>query len=894
MTVNNTRDIKRAAKFAKDAVLSKLCDQIAKARQNAHNNKIPYGFVAKQVKDMRHFCPWLTRDAVMNAHRKREATARKFQSRDSAQAGVDGNTTPPVGVIVPIAHKDSSGCRALVAYNPPKSGRPKGATNKRKRLQAISLVATKNEIVATFDKEKQKCVRAKKRMKKGFLQSLINTIVLRNNLPADSIKSDMVRQRIKNDRKFTTVAQGHSPPLAAIEPKIVNTVIQLARIRQSITPTQGQRLVNSIIEGTPAQNNLVAWKKKIGFNGELGQVGAGFWRGFMRRNKDKIVSRKGKKYELDRASWSTYANFAQMYDGVIIELVDANVAVERVTPSWMDRDGFECEEKDAFGCMVTHDITDPDMVLTLDEVGGNTSQKGDGQIGGELMLCATGTTPSRKINTKDKHYTVIPITTLSGKPVMCCIIFSGLRENHLCETGLDLTKPFIGSVDDSDFVQKNSGEGKVFPGGPTTQFKGKTIPCFCRWSEKGSVTTEILRDILATFDTLKVFDRSKGKTPCVLLDGHGSRFGLPFLEYITDALHPWCVVIGVPYGTAIWQVGDSAEQNGTLNMSSVREKRRIVEEKEKMFLPPTIEATDILKIVTQGYKDGFCNEKNNKRAISERGWFPFSRHLLTYPTLRATMTEDEKEKEGLASSNIHLPSNTKFLSTDLVMEPTFNPEYAIVPYTSEQQVVNFSQGTAAFCLDKIVQHADVQAARERIKTNHQEGKSFQDKLRTIKTMTAGQLFKAKGCRIGKDIMDIYNENIAAVAEEKVTKRRKNREDYIAMQHAANELMRTTPVDITKMSNKNLLVLLKPLKRKDDGPMPTKKQAMLQKYNEWKHRPPLTFDDNINDEIELQTVVPMHDTTVDSTTDTTDEAASNEDDTAAVAQMMLEMGQVVDV
>ena len=69
-----------------------------------------------------------------------------------------------------------------------------------------------------------------------------------------------------------------------------------------------------------------------------------------------------------------------MYEGVITELVDTKVAVERVPAAWMDRDRFECEEKDAFGCMVTHDITDPDYVLTLDEVGGNTSQKGDGQI----------------------------------------------------------------------------------------------------------------------------------------------------------------------------------------------------------------------------------------------------------------------------------------------------------------------------------------------------------------------------------------------------------------------------------------------------------------------------------------------------------------------------------
>ena len=111
MTVNNTRDIKRATKVAKDAVLSTLCDQIAISRQNAKNNKIPYGFVAKQVKDTNHFFPWLTRDAVMNSHRKREKTTRKFQSRDSAQVGIDGNTTQPIGVIVPLA-----GCDVAYSY----------------------------------------------------------------------------------------------------------------------------------------------------------------------------------------------------------------------------------------------------------------------------------------------------------------------------------------------------------------------------------------------------------------------------------------------------------------------------------------------------------------------------------------------------------------------------------------------------------------------------------------------------------------------------------------------------------------------------------------------------------------------------------------------------------
>ena len=187
---------------------------------------------------MKHFFPWLTRDAVMNAHCKRETTARKFQSRDSARVGVDGETTPPNGVIVSYS-RCSVGCCNIVPYNQPKSGRPKGATNKQKRIHEISLVATKNEIVAMYDKEKRKCVRAKKRIKKVFLGELISTVVMKNNLPVDSIKKEMVRQRIKNNSKFTTVLQGHVLPLAALEPKVVNTIVQLAQMRMCVNLSQG-------------------------------------------------------------------------------------------------------------------------------------------------------------------------------------------------------------------------------------------------------------------------------------------------------------------------------------------------------------------------------------------------------------------------------------------------------------------------------------------------------------------------------------------------------------------------------------------------------------------------------------------------------------------------------
>ena len=352
---------------------------------------------------------------------------------------------------------------------------------------------------------------------------------------------------------FILSPKGQVSPLLAIEPTIIDVLIRLACIRACVNPTQAISLINAMITDTPVQQDLIKFKRSIrvaGDNEHLGKVGPGYWRGFKARNGNKIVSKKGKKYGLDRSAWSTYNNFNQMYNGVITEFVDAKVAVERDSPAWMDRTGNVVEESEAFGCKVTHDIIHPEYVLVMDEVGGNTSQKGDGHVGGELMVCEAGKTPQRKINTRSKHYTLLPITALNGEPVMCVIIFTGKKENALCETGLDLSAEFIGDPDDVDFFEKNSGEGRAFTGGPKCHFRGKDIACLCRWTENGSVTAEILRDILATIDALEIYDRTIAM-PCVLLDGHGSRFGLPFLQYISDPEHEWCVVIGVPYGTAL-------------------------------------------------------------------------------------------------------------------------------------------------------------------------------------------------------------------------------------------------------------------------------------------------------------------------------------------------------
>jgi hypothetical protein len=204
----------------------------------------------------------------------------------------------------------------------------------------------------------------------------------------------------------------------------------------------------------------------------------------------------------------------------------------------------------------------------MDETGGDTCMVSDGAAAGEKYIDKKGQSVRCPAGKKRKKYTTIGLSGLDGKPAMCVVIFAGVERNILMETGVDTSKFGDGShldlqndKEDLDFFRENYGTDKIFPGGPTCQYNGKEIPCMIRYSKGGGITPEILTDILNTLDTLGVFEqeRRNGIKPFLLLDGHQSRFSVNFLQYITDPDHPWKVCIGVPYGTALWQVGDSVE-----------------------------------------------------------------------------------------------------------------------------------------------------------------------------------------------------------------------------------------------------------------------------------------------------------------------------------------------
>ena len=195
---------------------------------------------------------------------------------------------------------------------------------------------------------------------------------------------------------------------------------------------------------------------------------------------------------MSQQNWTTYTNFVHIYNRCIDEMVEVGVVVKLDVPVWMDQYGRICNEKNAFGCKVFHKLVRPDMCVCEDEVGGSISMKGDGHAGGQLMLVEKVQVPMKKISSNSKKFTLIGLTALTGEPVMCFLIIEGKRPNPSIEAGIDIRVTPTGSFSDSDFILKNCGNGKYFPGGPECTFRERKVPVFIQWHKSASVTSETL------------------------------------------------------------------------------------------------------------------------------------------------------------------------------------------------------------------------------------------------------------------------------------------------------------------------------------------------------------------------------------------------------------------
>lgn len=571
-----------------------------------------------------------------------------------------------------------------------KGGRPLGSSEELKAANLKAKDEATTECAMLYkDMQEQAKASGKRNGSRGSLKKLIKETEDKYGLLNGTIKSETISKRVYRNN-LTGYKYQSTSPVAQMEPVLCDYCIRLCKIGKALDKKQVMLLANSLITRSGWENQVIDWKKSQGmYDPDKPLLGKKWYHAFLKRYKHKIRRGRCKIQDVNRKSWCTYDHFEAMYMDVYETMVKAGVAGRLDEAVWLNKEGCIVAEDDAekFGRKTRYMMEHPEWCLFADETGCNTNQKEDGYRGGQLFVLENGCEEGGLTGVvTDIHFTVMCFTCATGDPVLCVVIMKS--EMTIAEVpiswkwGIDITKSANQDGKcNAELFEDNCGKEKIISGGPVCTFQGKEIPCFVGSSKKASITSQMLADILTYMDELELFDRSTGKKPFLLVDGHHSRFGLPFLDYIFNDDHPWMVSIGVPYGTHIWQVADSSEQNAIFKKLLSEEKAMYLEYRpvtKQKFAP-----TDVIPLVKKCWDRSFGHCFNSRKAIASRGWNP-----LTYNLLDNKRLERSKKQQP----NVEVPPT----SLDDAVDPLS---------------LNTSAGIAGTYTDIIIDHTMRDAAR---------------------------------------------------------------------------------------------------------------------------------------------------------------------------------------
>jgi hypothetical protein len=313
-----------------------------------------------------------------------------------------------------------------------------------------------------------------------------------------------------------------------------------------------------------------------------------------------ITSKKAVRSNSKRDDWCRLENFDDMYDGVYNKLVESGVAEVLEHEVWRDmHNNGVLTEVEAYGRKTGYSLLHPEKLVFFEEVGGNILQKGDGNARGQKFMVARDMRAQVKNSFKDNHFTVVGFMAADGRAVMCAIIITASKLKVTDVTGFNpLSKDAEDTSSDEMKVleeeiekmkdEHRNGVDRMFLFGQTCTFNDIEVPTFVTCSKNGSTTSQLINNMLQKMDHLEIFYRGDMVTPFLLCDGRGSWFKEPFLEYTLESNRHWTCCIDVPYGTSMWQVGYSTEQNRTFKIESKKANSDTVRNKIGAGLPATL------------------------------------------------------------------------------------------------------------------------------------------------------------------------------------------------------------------------------------------------------------------------------------------------------------------
>ena len=647
-TKKSTSEFKKQQKEVRQVMLDQAVRMYTKEIAKSKNKNVS-GSTFRTIMEAFDFPAWMTRHTIRYHYLKMQKDGLLENSPPVLDVTITETGGTQVSELTPECMRN-------------KGGRPAGFKSSLLKQHKEKLEEAK--VLASQEYQLRK--KEKTKLGNGELKKIIIEKLKDVGLPEDNhdlIHPKTIVSRVSRGNLYGVLGSySNTSPMASIEPVLAEICRHLNRMAKSITIKEFLALANDIIIDTDTEINVKLFQRKVcGITNNKTKLGKRYFYNFMKRHNDILHTSKITKRCVNRLEWGTYDNIKKMYKLVYTEMVAANVAKYIDPASYFDKLNNEVDAKDdtRYGTFSDIKITDPSYILFVDECGSSTNMRKD-KTGNKKVIAEKGFSGTKAAISSDLRYTTMGFTAGNGDPIMCCVIMTSESQKGIPTswiTGIDITKiddSFSCTIneDEIEIINKIKNVGSVAGGGPRCHFRGVDVPCFIQYSPHGGISASILTNCLRRMDELNLFPRVLNKKPFLLLDGHDSRFSLHFLNYIRDSNHPWSCCIGLPYGTHLWQVGDSKAQNGNYKFYEQEFKDKLLQEKTLRLLPLTLKPTDVVPIVNYAWERSFQVKKNNVKAILERGWFPANRSLLMHPdVLRTRKTSSTSNLTCTSTSN---------------------------------------------------------------------------------------------------------------------------------------------------------------------------------------------------------------------------------------------------
>jgi hypothetical protein len=98
------------------------------------------------------------------------------------------------------------------------------------------------------------------RVPKGAYNKIIREAEEKFELEDGSISKLTVLTRLRNNRKTVGAGRGHVSPLIGLEAHFVDVILQLSSMRQPLTASGALSIINSLVETSNMQREIIEWK----------------------------------------------------------------------------------------------------------------------------------------------------------------------------------------------------------------------------------------------------------------------------------------------------------------------------------------------------------------------------------------------------------------------------------------------------------------------------------------------------------------------------------------------------------------------------------------------------------------------------------------------------------